>query len=125
MNKYLFKLINIAEKGLSVKINFVFDMKALGRCAYDEQTIYIKKNLSLRKKIIVLAHEMGHWISYQKHSKFNLSRNKRELLASDYGWYLLLNTGLFKVLKITKKDWYEINEHNYKNVAPDVKEAWT
>lgn len=124
-NKYLAKLVRIGERGLGVKILFVRDAGALGRCVYEEKTIYVKKNIPLRKKIIVLSHELGHWISYLKFRRFNYSRNKRELLGTDYGWYILLNTGLARKFNLTKKDWYKLNEHNYKNVAPDVREAWT
>ena len=74
---------------------------------------------------MILAHEVGHWLTYLEEMKnTSLRRNDREKLASDRGWYLLCNTGLARKYQITKEEWKDLNFPNYTNKNPDTKEAW-
>lgn len=117
------RLIKIAEgTGCSVKFS---KLSALGRCDYQNKVIYISEDEEPRKKVMILAHEVGHWLSYLDHKKnTSLRRNDREKLAYTYGWRLLANTGLSREYSITKEEWKDLNFINYTNFDADNKEAW-
>jgi Zn-dependent peptidase ImmA (M78 family) len=125
MNKHLQQLVDIA-RGLGTEVIFIDNISVLGRCDYQNKKIYVSKNEKLRKKIIILAHELGHWHSYLYNKKnTNISRNDREKLAYEYGWRILINLKLHTVFNITPEDWYKINMYNFTNTDPDTKVAWT
>jgi hypothetical protein len=122
------KELLVIAKGTGVKITEVPDteLKVLGRCDYQNKIIYLNSEENDRKKVIILAHELGHWLTYLENKKNTyLRRNDREKLAFERGWYLLCNTGLARKWHIHKDEWLEINQPNFKNFDPDTKEAWT
>ena len=117
------QLIKIAH-GTGATVEFK-RIPVLGRCDYQNKVIYISNEEPERKQVIILAHELGHWLSYLNHKRnTSLRRNDREKLAYEYGWPLLVNTGLMKKYQITKEEWYEINAPNFSNRNPDTKLAW-
>jgi hypothetical protein len=121
------QLIAIA-KGTGAKVEEVGanQLDVLGRCDYQNRIIYINAEEDERKKIIILAHELGHWLTYlESRKKTYLRRNDREKMAAERGWYLLCNTGLARKWHIPKEEWDDINIPNYTNTNPDTKTAWT
>jgi hypothetical protein len=112
--------------GTGASVEYTSGVGALGRCDYENKIIYITEDEPYRKKIMILAHEAGHWLSFLDHGKnTSLRRNDREKLAYQYGWRLLANLGLARKLHITKQEWQDLNQLNYHNFDPDTKQAWT
>jgi hypothetical protein len=117
------ELIHIAH-GLGIQIEQK-PLSVLGRCDYQSKTIYLDSVQTTRKKMIILSHELGHWMSYCEHKQnTSLSRNAREKLAYEYGWYLIINLKIHERYKITKDEWFDINSQNFNNRDPDTREAW-
>lgn len=125
-NKSLEQLADIA-RGTGARVEFKPDCPELGKCDYVNKIIYINSGEDERKQILILAHEVGHWLSYLEHGKNkSLRRNDRERLAYEQGWRLLVNLGLHKKHNINKDEWEELNLRNYHNFDPDTKgEGWT
>jgi hypothetical protein len=121
--------INLLEdiaKGTGASVEYQKDIPVLGRCDYENKIIYISADEGKRKQVLILAHEVGHWLSFLDHKKnTSLRRNQREALAYEYGWRILVNTGLAKKYVVTKEEWQDLNLLNYHNFDPDTKMAWT
>ena len=118
------ELLDIA-KGTGASVELI-DTNVLGRCDYKNKIIYIAKGNDKVKSAMILAHELGHWLTFLENKKnTSIQRNDRERLAYERGWYLLANTGLAYKYHISKEDWYALNLLNFHNFDPDTKMAWT
>lgn len=112
--------------GTGAHCEFSDTIPVLGRCDYINKVIHITSDKPMRTTLLIMAHEIGHWLTYLENMKNkSICRNDRERMAYERGWYLLCNSGLREKHHVTKEEWYDLNFINFNNYDPDVKEAWT